>query len=89
MLTSPSPEVTTIARIAANDQRTTTGSNNWLIMNLGLDPATATPQMVRERLREDEPVENEEQMAMMGLLMELLQKRGDAYDSGEEEDQVI
>ena len=87
MLTSPSPEVTTIARIAANDQRTTTASNNRLITDLGLDPATATPRMVRERLEEEEPVESEEQMARMGLLLELLQKRGDGFDEGEEEDQ--
>ena len=43
-----------------------------MIVELGLDPRTASPAEVRERLRAAEPVETEEQMARLGLLMELL-----------------
>ena len=89
MLASASVEVTTIARIAAADQRTTTASNNRLISDLGLDAATTTPKMVKQRLREEEPVETEDQMTRLGLLMELLERRGEDYFEGEEEDQDI
>ena len=57
MLSSTSPEVTTIARVAALDLRTTTGSNSSMIRVLGLDPFTAKPRVVRQKLREQEPVE--------------------------------
>ena len=86
---SRSPEVCTIARIAAGDLRTTTGSNNRLISELGLDPYTATPADVREKIKESEPQESEEQMAKLGLLLELLQRRGEDYYEGEEKDGEI
>ena len=85
LLSSDSPEVATIARIAAADLRTTTGANNRLIVDLGLSPSTATPAEVREKLREAEPTETEEQMVRLGLLMELLERRGMDYYKGEED----
>ena len=87
MLKSKSLEVTTIARVAASDRRTTTGANNAMILDLGLDPFTVTPRMVRQTLREQKPVETLEQMARLGLLLELLEQRGEGYYHGEEEDQ--
>ena len=89
LLNSDSPEVSTIARIAAGDARTTTGANNKLIVELGLNPRTATPAEVRERLRAAEPVETEQQMARLGLLMELLEQRGVEYYEGEEMDEEL
>ena len=89
LLSSASPEVVTIARIAASDLRTTTGANNDLICQLGLDPATATPGEVREKVRASEPVETEEQLARLGLLTELLERRGDDYYRGEEKDREL
>ena len=86
---SRSPEVCTIARIAAGDLRTTTGSNNRLISDLGLDPYTATSAEVRDKIKESEPQETEEQMARLGLLLELLQRRGEDYYEGEEKDGEI
>ena len=86
---SRSPEVCTIARIAAGDLRTTTGSNNRLISDLGLDPYTATSAEVRDKIKESEPQESEEQMAKLGLLLELLQRRGEDYYEGEEKDGEI
>ena len=83
---SRSPEVCTIARIAAADLRTTTGSNNQLIRDLGLDPFSATAPMVREKIQQSEPIETEEQMARLGLLLELLERRGEDYFQGEEQD---
>ena len=85
LLNSDSPEVSTIARIAAADLRTTTVANNWLILDLGLRPSTATSAEVREKLREAKPAETEEQMARLGLLMELLEHRGIKYYEGEED----
>ena len=89
LLNSESLEVSTIARVAAADLRTTTGANNRLIVNQGLSPSTATSAEVREKLREAEPVETEEQMARIGLLMELLERRGIEYYSGEVEDKEL
>ena len=82
LLNSDSPEVSTIARVAAADLRTTTGTNNRLIRDLGLSPSTATSAEVREKLREAEPAETEEQMARLGLLKELLERRGIQYYQG-------
>ena len=89
LLSSASPKVVTIARIAASDLRTTTGANNDLICQLGLDPATATPGEVREKVRASEPVETEEQLARLGLLTKLLERRGAEYYRGEEEDREL
>ena len=83
---SRSPEVCTIARIAAGDLRTTTGSNNRLISDLGLDPYTATSAEVRDKIKESQPQETEEQMARLGLLLELLQRRGEDFYKGKEKD---
>ena len=42
--------------------------------------------MVREKLTQKEPKETEEQMARLGLLLELLERRGEDYFQGEEQD---
>ena len=76
-MTSPSPEVSIIARIAAADIQTTTGANNRLIVELtGLDPRTAKPHQVREKLRANETVPTEVQMEKVWLLLELLDEPG-------------
>ena len=53
-----------------------------------LSPSTATSAEVREKLREAEPAETEEQMARLGLLMELLERRGIQYYQGEEDNEL-
>ena len=55
-----------------------TGSNNRMIVELGLNPNTASPSEVRERL-----------MVRLGLLMELLEQRGLEYYEGEEKDEEL
>ena len=85
-LRSASLEVSTIARIAAGDLRTTTGANNQIIRDLGLDPSSTSPAEVRLKVRESQPEESEEQMAKLGLLLELLERRGEVYSQGEEQD---
>ena len=83
LLASSSPEVSTIARIAARDRRTTTGSNNQLIVDLtGLDPRTATPRQVREELRVREPVRTEEEWERNHSVLELLDRRGTLHYLG-------
>ena len=52
--------------IAASDLQTTTGANNDLIRQLGLDPATATPS--EAKVQAAEPMETEEQLARLDLL---------------------
>ena len=89
LLNSSSPEVATIARVAAGDLRTTTGSNNYVITQLGLSASTAAAAEVREKLRQIEPEESEEQMARLGLLLELLEQRGVSYYAGEEKDDDV
>ena len=83
---SRSPEVCTIARIAAGDLRTTTGSKNRLISDLGLDPYTATSAGVRDKIKESEPQQTKEQMDRLGLLVELLQRRSEDFHKGEKKD---
>ena len=88
-LRSASLEVSTIARIAAGDLRTTTGANNQIIRDLGLDPSSTSPAEVRLKVRESQPEESEEQMARLGLLLELLERRGEVYtQGGEQEDEI-
>ena len=79
----------TISRIAAGDVRSTTGSNNRMTIELCLTPSTAMPSEVRERLRAAELVETEQQMVRLGLLMELLERRGIEYYEGEEKDEEL
>ena len=76
------------ARVAAADLRTTTGANNPLFRDLGLSPSTATSAKVREKLREPEPAKTEEQMARLGQMMELLERRGIRYYQGEEDNEL-
>ena len=57
-----------------------------MLTNLGLDPFTVKPKEVRQKLKEEEPVETEEQMARLGLLLELLEQRGENYYQVEEEE---
>ena len=83
LLSSSSPEVATIARVAAGDLRTTTGAKNYMITKLGLSASTATPAEVREKLRQSEPEESKEEMARLGLLLE---QRGASFYAGEEKD---
>ena len=45
--------------------------------------------MARQKVRESQPEETEEQMARLGLLVELLEQRGEGYYKGEEGDQEI
>ena len=60
-LTSASLEVSTIARIDAADLRTTTGANNQILCDLGVNPSSATPLAeVRLKVRESQPEEREE-----------------------------
>ena len=68
-LTGPSPEVAVIARVAARDIRSSTGSNNRLILNTtGLDARTATSLQVRQKLQEIEhKMSGEEQAAALEL----------------------
>ena len=47
MLSRASPEVSTMARVAASDVRTTKAASNDMIATIGLDPLTVTPKMVR------------------------------------------
>ena len=88
-LRSASPEVCVIARVAAGDLRTTTGANNKLICYLGLDRSSATPAELRAAARAAEPVESEEQMAKLGLLLELLEQRGEVHSQGEQLDEEL
>ena len=82
----------TIARVSAGDLRTTTGANNHMIAELGLSASTATSAEVRENMRQNEPKESEEQMAWLGLLLELLElleQRGiNFYDREEKDDEL-
>ena len=75
--------------VAAGDLRTTTSSNNYVITQLGLSASTAAAAEVREKLRQSEPEESEEQMARLGLLLELLEQRGVSYYAGEEKDDDV
>ena len=63
---SSSPEVATIASVAAGDLRTTTGGNNYLITKLGLSASNALAAEVREKMTENDPKESEEQMDRIG-----------------------
>ena len=56
-----------------------------MLTNLGLDPFTVKLKEVRQTLKKEEPVETEEQMARLGLLLELLEQRGENYYQVEEE----
>ena len=76
LLSSHSPEVAVIARVAARDLRSTTGANNRLIANAtGLDAATATSQQVRSELRRREEAMTEGEEAVALELSSLLEDR--------------
>ena len=53
---------------------------------MGLDPSSASPAEVRRKVRESQPEESDEQMVKLGLLLELLERRGEVYSQGEEQD---
>ena len=75
-ITGPSPEVAVIARVAARDIRSTTGSNNRLILNAtGLNARTATSLQVRQELQEREDKTSEEEQAVALELTNLLEER--------------
>ena len=83
LVTGPSPEVATLARVAAADMRTTTAQNNRLIHDLtGLDARVATAAQVREELRRREPVLTEEESRTAGLICQALQVRQAMYQEG-------
>ena len=71
-----------MASIAAGNLKTTTVANNRIITDLGLDPRTASPAEVRLKYRESQPDENKEQIAKLGMLLELLKRRGMEYSRG-------
>ena len=52
LLSGPSPQVDTLARVAAADQRITIGEHNWLIYSLTkLDTRVTTTTQVRTKLQ--------------------------------------
>ena len=75
-LTGPSPEVAVIARVAAKDVRSCTGSNIRLILTAtGLDARTATSLQVRHELQQREDNMSEEEQAVALELTHLLEER--------------
>jgi hypothetical protein len=76
LLSGPSPEVATLATVAAADLRTTTAQNNRLVFSLtGLDARVATAAEVRTELRRREPDTTEDEEKTAGLLCQALQAR--------------
>ena len=71
LLSSSSPGVATIARVATREQRTTSGGNNYPITNLSLTASTTTAE-VWEKMSKNEPKEIKEQLVRLGLLLQEL-----------------
>ena len=75
-LTSPSPVVAVIARVALDDVRSTTVANLRLILNAtGLDARTATSMEVRRQLQEREHKMSKKEEAMAVEFNYLLEER--------------
>ena len=83
LLSGPSPEVATLARVAAADQRTTTAENNRLVYSLtGLEARVATAAEVRTELRRRDPDMTEDEEKTAGLLCQALQARNCIWMEG-------
>ena len=88
LLSRSSPGVAIIPRVATSKPRTTSGSNNYLITNLGLTASTATSAEVWEEMLKNESKEIKEQMVMLRLLLQELYTNFD--DSpGDKDDRII
>ena len=78
LLCGPSPEVATLARVAAADRRSATASNNALILSAtGLSAWTATAQQVRVELQRREVPMTADELKTADYLLELLQTRAE------------
>ena len=89
LVAGPSPEVATIARVAAGDMRTTTAQNNRLIYDLtGLDARVATAAQVRMELRQREPELTDAESRTAGLIGQALQVRQAMYMEGLSTDDI-
>ena len=62
---------------------------NYLDTNVWEPVSWAWTRPPREKVQASEPVETEEQLARLGLLTELLERRGADYYRGEEEDREL
>ena len=82
LLTGPSPEAAVVARMAAGDARSTTASNNRLILDeTGQSVWTATGAYVREKLRAKEEL-SEQQLDTAVSLGQALQDRDQLLRAG-------
>ena len=89
LVAGPSPEVATIARVAAGDMRTTTAKNNRLIYDLtGLDARVATAAQVRMELRRRKPALTDVESRTAGLIGLALQVRQAMYMEGLSTDDI-
>ena len=78
LLSGPSPEAATLARVAAADRRSTTAANNALLLAAtGLSAWTATAAEVRSELQRREEAMTPEQLSTADYLLELLQTRAE------------
>ena len=78
LLSGPSPEAATLARVAAADGRSTTAANNALLLAAtGLSAWTATAAEVRSELQRREEAMTPEQLSTADYLLELLQTRAE------------
>ena len=83
LLSGPSPEVATLATVAAADLRTTTAQNNRLVFSLtGMDARVATAAEVRTELRRRELDMTEDDEKTAGLLCQALQARNSIWKEG-------
>ena len=85
LLHGPSPEVATVARMAAADVRSTTGENvKYIIDNLGLDPEIASVAQVRNELAAREPTLSEMNVNILRNLGRMIEERSTKMENGED-----
>ena len=78
LLSGPSPEATTLARVAAANRRSTTAANNALLLAAtDLSAWTATAAEVRSELQQWKEAMKPEQLSTSDYLLELLQTRAE------------
>ena len=78
LLSGPSPEAATLARVAAADRRSTTAANNALITAAtGLSAWTATAEQIQAKLQRREVAMTPEELSTAEYLLELLQTRAE------------
>ena len=78
LLTGPSPEAATLARVSAGDRWRTTAANNALILSAtGLSTWTATTAEVPAELQSREVAMAPEETSKVDYLLELLQTRAE------------